>query len=104
VYIPMFVPSDVRGSLKLAEGRNGGATGLQILGPASLGFRQRCSLKLAGGERRGETERFLLSHDAVLFWQVRDLPGTAVKGQRSPGRGCSVCSSAARSFVRVRVS
>jgi hypothetical protein len=76
VYIPMFVPKAM----------------LRV--PQNL---------LRGGTAE-QPHRFLLSHDAVLFWQVRDLPGTAVNGQRSPGRGCSVCSSAARSFVRVRVS
>ena len=38
-------------------------------------------------------------YDAALFWQVRDLPGTALNGQRDSGRGCSVCSSAARTLV-----
>ena len=40
-----------------------------------------------------------LYYDAVLFWHVRDRPGTGANGQCSPGRGCSVCSSAARTFT-----
>ena len=51
--------------------------------------------ELGGKLREGARTRY----DAALFWQVRDLPGTALNGQRDPGRGCSVCSSATRTLV-----
>ena len=37
----------------------------------------------------------------LVVWlrHVRDRPGTAANGQRSSGRGCSVCSSASRTLA-----